>query len=156
MKSNFIRLKNINPITFIIIIILLLNSLPDVSFSQSTWFWQQPVPTGNQLLAVKYVNPNTGFTAGSIGTMLKTTNKGANWFALNSGVNVDLYSLCFRNENTGYAGGVNGTILKTTNGGANWIGLNGGVGTLIRVIDFPSDNTGYAVGNSSIKLKTTN
>ncbi len=65
MKSNFIRLKNINPITFIIIIILLLNSLPDVSFSQSTWFWQQPVPTGNQFNSVKFVNLNTGYAAGN-------------------------------------------------------------------------------------------
>ena len=102
MKSNFIRLKNINPITFIIIIILLLNSLPDVSFSQSTWFWQQPVPTGNRLLSVKFVDGNTGYAAGKIGTIIKTTNSGVNWFVLNSGINVDIYSLSFRNINTGY------------------------------------------------------
>ena len=31
--------------------------------SQSTWFWQQPLPTGNFLYAVDFLNENTGYAA---------------------------------------------------------------------------------------------
>ncbi|MBK7254687.1 MAG: hypothetical protein IPI04_12440 [Ignavibacteria bacterium] len=110
---------------------------------------------GNQLLSVKFVDGNTGYAAGKIGTIIKTTNSGVNWFVLNSGINVDIYSLSFRNINTGYVSGIGGTILKTTNGGISWIANNRSK-CFVRVIDFPTDNAGYAVGNGGVILKTIN
>ncbi len=52
-----------------------------------------------------------------IGTIIKTTNSGVNWFALNSGVNYELIQFVFRNEIRICMQVINGTILKTTNGG---------------------------------------
>ncbi|MBL0106773.1 MAG: hypothetical protein IPP52_05660 [Ignavibacteria bacterium] len=68
---------------------------------------------GESVLSVKFVDANTGFAAGKIGTIIKTTNSGVNWYLLNSGINVDTY-LSFRNLNSGYVSGIGGTILKTT------------------------------------------
>ena len=49
------------------------------AFSQIGWFWQNPTPQGNYLNDVKFISPNTGWAVGSLGTIIKTTNGGANW-----------------------------------------------------------------------------
>ena len=49
-------------------------------FSQSGWFWQNPNPSGCNYYDVKYIDNNTAFAVGSNATIIKTTNKGLNWF----------------------------------------------------------------------------
>ena len=48
----------------------------DHLFAQSGWFWQNPLPQGNDLLAVSFTDANTGTAVGSGGTILRTTNGG--------------------------------------------------------------------------------
>ncbi|MDQ3020610.1 MAG: YCF48-related protein, partial [Bacteroidota bacterium] len=64
-------------------LIILFNNFS--AHSQSTWFWQQPLPTGNYLYSVDFVNTNTGYAVGTVGTIMKTTNGGGNWEVQNSG-----------------------------------------------------------------------
>ena len=45
----------------------------------SKWYWTQPVPTGNMLRSVFFINDNTGFAAGESGTIMKTTDGGSVW-----------------------------------------------------------------------------
>jgi photosystem II stability/assembly factor-like uncharacterized protein len=124
--------------------------------SQSTWFWQQPVPTGNLLYGIDFVNEQTGYAVGTVGTIIKTTNGGNNWQAQISNSNITLLSVSFINESTGYTCGGEGLILKTTNGGSNWISqISNTSFTLIR-IDFINDRIGYSSGDNGTMLKTTN
>jgi hypothetical protein len=54
-------------------LIILMSSL---TYSQlpDNWIWMNPKPQGNSLIALDFVNDNTGYAAGFCGTVLKTTD----------------------------------------------------------------------------------
>jgi len=54
-----------------------------IAFAQ--WKWQNPLPQGNYLSCVKFVDANTGYAVGSGGTILKTTNGRVKWISQTSG-----------------------------------------------------------------------
>ena len=64
--------------------------------AQSTWFWQQPLPSGNSLKDVKFVNQQTGYAVGDVGTIVKSTNGGFNWFTLNNPKKSQLWGIDLR------------------------------------------------------------
>jgi len=45
-------------------------------FSRSGWLWQNPLPQGNTLCAVKFTGANTGTAVGQLGTILRMTTGG--------------------------------------------------------------------------------
>jgi photosystem II stability/assembly factor-like uncharacterized protein len=118
---------------------------------------------------VYFINSDTGFVVGKDLTygwlVLKTTNGGQNWTAINSGVFWDpswLSSVYFPNETTGYAVGADyndeGTeslILKTTNGGENWTKLVTEIDPYLKNVYFYNDDIGYVLSSQSI-YKTIN
>jgi len=57
----------------------------DVSFAQSGWFWQNPLPQGNTLNAVAVLDPQNAIAVGNSGTILRTTDSGATWTRQPSG-----------------------------------------------------------------------
>ena len=79
----------------------------------------QPSGTPYNLSSVFFVNDLTGWAAGDVGTIRKTTNGGINWFAQTG--SSALSSLYFINSTTGWGSGPGGLILKTTNAGDNWL-----------------------------------
>ena len=137
----------------------------------SVWTLKSSDDTLVFLNSICYPYSDIGYTAGSfLGyKILKTTDGGNSWNLLKSGLNKNLYSLCFTSQNTGYlTGSDNGLanssnfILKTTNGGNNWAEhrflANTGIGSInikddrhFGAICFPDDNTGYVVGDFIIK-----
>ncbi len=87
---------------------------------------QNPNPQSNSLFKVFFVNENTGWAVGSLGTLMKTKDGGKNWTTQCMGFSAirDLY---FVDENIGWivTGGdlhdsADGAILKTTDGGLTW------------------------------------
>jgi hypothetical protein len=57
------------------------------------------------------------YAIGGAGTIVKTSNSGANWQIQNSGTTQHLRAVYFINDYLGYVVGDNGTILKTITGG---------------------------------------
>ncbi len=49
------------------------------SFAQEGWFWQNPLPQGNNLTDVCFVDENTGYVLGENLTFMKTTDGGDIW-----------------------------------------------------------------------------
>ncbi|MCB0729077.1 MAG: hypothetical protein KDD00_16540, partial [Ignavibacteriae bacterium] len=144
-------MKKLIPLLYIILI----NLTP--AHSQSTWFWQQPLPTGNFLYAVDFLNENTGYAVGTVGTIMKTTNGGGNWVVQNSNFTSELLGMGFYNTELGFAvGGNNGSILRTSNGGINWTSVFSGATTFLWDIEIPSADRVYAVGLNGIILRSTN
>jgi photosystem II stability/assembly factor-like uncharacterized protein len=54
------------------------------------------------------------------GTILKTTDGGANWVAESSGTGNLLHSVYFLNDLTGFAVGERSAVVRTTDGGTTW------------------------------------
>jgi len=92
--------------------------IPSLTFSQ--WVWQNPLPQGNRLYDINYINQNTGWACGEDGTIIKTTDGGNNWNFQQFEDKKHLWSTYFLNEYTGFVAGEGGNILKTTNGGINF------------------------------------
>ncbi len=118
-------------------------------------------PTGN-------VWVGTGTT--DINTMLYSSNGGANWTSIPSGMTTPVFCFSFTTANTAYICGGNafsfiGEMAKSTNGGLTWTSLalpSPMNSYLIEGLDFINNNTGWAVGSSApnatlaLVAKTTN
>ncbi|OPY70507.1 MAG: hypothetical protein A4E57_00510 [Syntrophorhabdaceae bacterium PtaU1.Bin034] len=58
-----------------------------------TWYWRNPLPQGNQLNGVDFVNGNF-IASGAVGTIM-TSKNGIDWTIRNSGTRAALYSATF-------------------------------------------------------------
>ncbi len=143
--------------TLVILFILLFSS--QSTFAQSGWQWQNPLPQGNDLNVVKFLNINTGFAAGEKGSLVKTTNGGINWSVVNFNFdNQPIEFLCVIDSNIVYAASSyyynQASIFKTTNGGNNWV-LTATITPSLECLTFVNANTGFAVVNDDQLKKTT-
>ncbi len=122
------------------------------SFSQSYWVWQNPLPQGNTINDIKFVNPNTGYAVGDGGTIIKTTNGGADWFFCSSEKYGKRNKISLAGNNIVYISDYN-SIWKSTNEGLNW--------TIIPLTFYPDPvffidaSTGFAGCSIGKILKTT-
>jgi hypothetical protein len=110
--------------------------------------------TTETLRDVHFTDNNTGYSVGISGTILRTTNGGANWISQNIGQ--FLMGIFFSDKDNGTVVGYNGTIMRTTNGGENWVVQISGSGTMLTDVSFTDINTGTVVGNYGTILKTIN
>jgi len=108
----------------------------------------------NGFKELQFINSNTGFAISSNGTVLRTTNAGANWVLRQSVFNTTVNSVFFADTLTGYAIGDNNIYKKTTNSGANWYQLTSGANIQMNDLYFINSNTGYAAGNSGFIMVT--
>jgi len=142
----------------ILIIMFLLNT--HFVLSQSTWFWQNPLPQGNNLFDIQVIDSEIAYSCGDCGTILKTTNQGNNWIIIKSDQGYSSNSLNFINSNTGFIVNTKiesnvivpiwlSKITKTTNGGFDWNTIALLHNTLIHNIEFCGKDTGYLFGEEN-------
>ncbi|MHB9111211.1 MAG: WD40/YVTN/BNR-like repeat-containing protein [Thermoleophilia bacterium] len=134
-----------------------------------SWQWSNPSVQGNTINSISFVDGQTGYAAGIGGTVIKTTNGGANWTAkipstscggvVTAGCN--LSGIHFFSATEGWVVGDYGTIWHTINGGDSWTsqtanlpasGCAGGgtcTSTLLKDIHFSNSSNlkGLAVGD---------
>jgi len=85
------------------------------------WTWyKQNSGVSNTLASVYFVDDNNGWTVGSAGTILHTTNGGDVWTPQKSGVTQTLYCVKFTSPTEGWVVGMDELILHTTDAGATW------------------------------------
>ncbi len=58
--------------------------LPTLCIGQD-WKWLNPLPQGNFLTSIKFVNKDTGYAVGKFGTIIKTGDGGENWIVQKKG-----------------------------------------------------------------------
>lgn len=131
-------------ITFIIVIIIAV--LTPALFSQTGWY-QLNTGTNLNINCIHFLNPNTGIAGADLGTILKTTNGGANWSIISTSVFDPVTSVFMSNANI-YLAGTNSKVFRTTNGGTSWdtTGTNG------KKLSFINSLTGFTISG----YKTTN
>jgi photosystem II stability/assembly factor-like uncharacterized protein len=127
--------------------------------AQPGWYQQNPLPTGNNLKAVKFTNASCGIAVGELGTILRTTNGGATWTNQSTGTISSLNGIFFTDLNTAFVVGDEGTILFTTDEGATWATRTSGTTTSLMAVYFTNSNNGFAVGgewgSGGLVLRTT-
>ncbi len=119
------------------------------------WTNQNPVPDGNTLWSIFFIDDNTGWMVGSNGFIKKTTNAGLDWVQQMSGISATLKAVEFTDEYNGWIVGESGLILKTTNGGEFWTPVISGTSQDLNTVKFISSSSGFVAGNSGVILKTT-
>src|SRR3712207_2336174 len=88
---------------------------------QRGWLWQNPLPQGNAIYAVRFAPDKlTGWAVGADGVILKTEDGGYRWREQRSPTPVALYGLYVKDRKTAVAVGARGQALFTTNGGSRW------------------------------------
>ena len=122
MEKEKIVMRLIIPLTAILALI----PIQSYAGSWNGWIYQNPYPTSNSLLAVKFVTPKKGWVAGEHGTILYTEDGGDIWEAQENGTEQELKSLSFINEKTGWAVGDSGVIVHTVDGGKSSFFQRGG------------------------------
>ena len=114
----------------------------------SQWFWKSPLPQGNTLNGVCFIDANTGTAVGNSGTIIRTTDGGQNWNIQFSGTMNRLNGVSFTDANNGIVVGYGGTILRTTDGGDNWVSQISNTADPLLGVSFTDVNNGTAAGES--------
>ncbi|HLC29777.1 MAG TPA: hypothetical protein VJM51_03235, partial [Dehalococcoidia bacterium] len=78
---------------------------PQISTGDGGWVWQNPLPQGNNLNDVHFINNFNGWAVGDGGTILKTVDGGARWTAQQSGTNQSLWGIAGVDAQTAWAVG---------------------------------------------------
>ncbi|HZW40471.1 MAG TPA: YCF48-related protein [Ignavibacteriaceae bacterium] len=133
--------------------------------AQEGWFWQNPLPRGNEYSEVIYLNSGVGWIVGSYGLLLETIDEGLTWKVQPFDATTHLHSICFPNQNIGYIVGgewfldgggweITSILFKTLNGGNTWIKMPMNLGEFngsFRKMFFLNADTGYLAGESIYK-----
>lgn len=125
-------------------------------FAQSGWKWQNPLPQGNVLNAIRFAGPATALAVGEVGTMQRTTDGGTTWKQFETNFTKNLNAVWMFSENHSLVIGDSGLILSTTDGGLNWNTIASGTPKNLYAIHFSDANNGNIVGDVGVYLRTTN
>ncbi len=121
---------------------------------KAQWIWQNPVPTGNVLSAIKYINQSKAFIVGGGSTILCSTDSGNSWTLAPAGKMGHLYDVDSYGEQLIVAVGENGLIVKSVDGGITWTSKILPVQTNLLSISIISQSLMVAAGGSKI-IKST-
>ena len=92
------------------LLITLITLLPVISFAQ--WQWLNPLPQGDGISDLFFVNGTTGFAATYSGLIMKSTDAGTSWKPQAKPTSNELSAIYFVNATLGFACGTNGTLVK--------------------------------------------
>jgi len=123
-------------------------------YSQSGWFWQNPLPFGHTFHSVRFINTQTGFAVGMSGMVVRSTNGGIDWDVIRKNTNEEINSLFIIDSNTFIAVGSPGLVLRSSDSGNNW-GENYIAMNDINEVFFINQNTGFITGTNTV-MKTSN
>jgi photosystem II stability/assembly factor-like uncharacterized protein len=117
--------------------------------SSDNWCWVNPLPQGNDVNDILYVDSNTAWAVGDYGTILSTLDGGTTWMAIDSGTDADLTAIHFIDGNNGWIAGSKGVLLHTTDGGENWSPQVFDSYSNLKDIQFLDEEVGWTVGYGS-------
>lgn len=97
--------------------------------AQGGWCWQRPLPWGNRVNDVRFVDALNGWAVGEAGLVLKTRDGGQTWRRVrqDTGIEASLHQVRFADAQHGWALGWDGALVRTDDGGENWVAVDAGL-----------------------------
>jgi photosystem II stability/assembly factor-like uncharacterized protein len=120
---------------------------------EQCWEWQNPLPQGNSIRDLYFVDHETGWAVGEAGTILHTDDGGNTWQVQASGTRSYLNAVHFTNRQTGWAAGTNGVLLHTADAGHNWTLHLLSSNVYLVDVYFLNHQIGWVLGNRGTLLK---
>jgi photosystem II stability/assembly factor-like uncharacterized protein len=129
-----------------------------VPVGHSGWNWGNPLPQGNTIRALDFSGA-TGYAAGDFGTLLRTTDAGASWAGIQTGITSTLSRIDVISQQSIVIGG-GCSARRSDDGGASFQRLPFTPSELncregIQSITFPSSSTGYLLLRDGTLLATS-
>lgn len=118
------------------------------------WVWQNPLPQGNGLRDIYFMDRENGWAVGDGGLILRTSNGGDLWEIHPSGTEASLQNIAFVDSETAWIVGSGGTILKTIDGGGRWTPQYTGSTQALYGVHFVDNRRGWVAGSEGIILRT--
>ena len=141
MLAQAVRFKRLWPVTAVLVMGLLLWGRP-VLAQGPEWTWQNPLPQGNDLIAVWGSSDSDVYAVGGSGTILHYDGRA--WSAMSSSTDGVLLGVWGSSGSDVYAVGLNGTILHYD--GSAWSAMHSGTSQTLRGVWGSSDSDVFAVG----------
>ena len=126
--------------------------VPEISLSQ--WQWQNPLPQGNTLYDVFFIDQLTGWAVGDAGTIMKSTDGGLSYDLINFPTHQNFSAVEFFNTDTGLIASSSGMILKTSDGGMSWNQVETGINGNFTDMCFINSNTAWLSTDDGTIIKS--
>ena len=132
-------------------IALLIFLLPFSLFAQ--WGWQNPLPQGNTLNDIDFLDNFFGIAVGNTSTIMKTTDGGLTWSLKESHRPENIHKVEVVSNEVAYALGYY-FIIKTTDSGENWFTITNPTSFYLTDIFFLDEMKGYIIGSGGVMYYT--
>ena len=107
----------------------------------------------SQLYGITFIDDKRGWVAGADGTVLSTSDSGANWNAEVSNSAQLFNAISFISETHGWVAGESGVILAA-DAGKTWTPQTSGPIEMLNSVHFVDEQNGWAVGAVALILRT--
>ncbi len=129
--------------------------LDKVTSGTGVWTELNPKVPRVDYLGIHFVNIDTGWACGDLGTIIKTTDGGTDWVTEETNTTTPVLKVNSFDGQTVIASGFNGMILRSTDGGDSWTDITSGVTGDLWGLQMINDTLGWACGTSNSLIKTT-
>jgi photosystem II stability/assembly factor-like uncharacterized protein len=106
------------------------------------------------LFAACFPSDKTGWMAGELGRIFRTTDGGATWVRQDAGTKRPFLAMTCLDPQTAWLGGKEGIVYATKDGGDTWTEQQTGSTRHIFSIEFPTAQRGHAVGDFGTMVHT--
>ncbi|MBN2572170.1 MAG: T9SS type A sorting domain-containing protein [Ignavibacteriales bacterium] len=132
------------------LILIFFYIISSLMYSQNIWQWQNPIPQGNYLTDICFVDSLNGFACGYLGTILKTTNGGQEWINIETDIEDLFIELSFIDKQNGWVMDYyKSNLYRTTDFGESWQHLGQITDSYMYSFEMVTDSVGYACGSDS-------
>ena len=143
--------RNLFPINYKI------QKLNKVTNNTGTWIEINPKVPRVDYVGVDFINKDTGWACGDLGTIIKTIDGGESWKVIPTNTTKPILKIRSYNGKTVIASGYDGLILRSTDEGETFEQVESGVDSVFDLwgLKLVNDTLGWACGATAL-LKTTN
>jgi len=106
-------------------------------------------------LGIQFVNKDTGWAVGDLGTLIKSTDAGSSWTVSETGMTTPILKVRSYNGQIVVASGFDGLILRSADGGETFTQVTSNVTGDLWGLQMLNDTLGWVCGLNQTLLKTT-